>query len=59
MEPTMTRSADSRIELVDALGRVIGTIVRPLERQPLGPGREKVYLARRAPQREARSSHAA
>jgi hypothetical protein len=50
MEPnTMTRKSDknSRIELLDADGRLIGTITRPVETEALGPGREKVYLARR------------
>jgi hypothetical protein len=48
METTpMTRISDSRIDLLDADGRVIGTITRPVETEALGPGREKVYLARR------------
>jgi hypothetical protein len=51
MEPKetnpMTRKSDSRIEILDADGRVIGTITRPVENEALGPGREKVYLARR------------
>lgn len=32
----------------DDRGRLIGTITRPVERHPLGAGREKVYLARPA-----------
>ena len=46
----MTRISEekSRIELLDADGRLIGTITRPVEPEALGPGREKVYLARRA-----------
>jgi len=45
----MTRFSEknSRIELLDVDGRVIGTITRPVEVEALGPGREKVYLARR------------
>jgi hypothetical protein len=56
MEQTpMTRTTDSLIEILDANGRVIGTITRPVEPEALGPGREKVYLAKR----EGRPSQAA
>lgn len=48
MEPTVKRISESRIELFDAHGRLIGTITRPVEPEAVGPGREKVYLARRA-----------
>lgn len=59
MEPTVTRTSDTRIELFDAHGRLIGSIVRPVERDaPLGPGREKVYLARRRAA-DDRAPHAA
>jgi len=47
MEPKVTRKSDSRIDLFDANGGLIGTITRPVEAEILGPGREKVYLARR------------
>jgi hypothetical protein len=32
--------------LFDGRGRLVGTIEHPLERQPVGPGRDTVYLAR-------------
>ena len=47
MTSLVTRISDSRIELRDADGRVIGTISRPVDPDVVGPGREKVYLARR------------
>jgi hypothetical protein len=47
----MTRISDSQIELLDANGRLIGTITRPVDSEALGPGREKVYLARRSDRR--------
>jgi hypothetical protein len=60
MEPTVKRNAESRIELFDASGRLIGTITRPVEPEVFGPGREKVYVARRSTNRsESRSSQAA
>lgn len=59
MKPETTTMPQTRIEIRDAAGRVIGTIVRPVEPQPLGPGREKVYLARRAQRPEARTPNAA
>ena len=34
--------------LFDGGGRLVGTIDHPVERQPVGPGRETVYLARPA-----------
>lgn len=34
--------------LYDEAGRFVGTITRPVERQPVGPGREKVFLSRPA-----------
>jgi len=49
MEPLVIRTTDSRMEVFDADGRLIGTITRPIEAVILGPGREKVYLARRSP----------
>jgi hypothetical protein len=32
--------------LFDGNGRLVGTIENPLDRQPVGAGRETVYLAR-------------
>lgn len=32
--------------LFDGGGRLVGTIEHPVDRQPLGAGRETVYLAR-------------
>ena len=44
----MTRTSHNRIEIFDAEGKLVGVIVRPVEpTTALGPGREKVYLARR------------
>lgn len=44
----MTRTAHHGIEIFDADGKLVGVIVRPVEpSSALGPGREKVYLARR------------
>jgi hypothetical protein len=44
----MTRTAHNGIEIFDADGKLVGVIVRPVEpTSALGPGREKVYLARR------------
>jgi hypothetical protein len=42
----MTRISHNRIEIFDTDGKLVGVIVRPVE-PALGPGREKVYLARR------------
>jgi hypothetical protein len=47
MEPTMTRTTGEQVQLYDEQGRLLGTIVRPVTPQVLGPGAEKVYLARR------------
>ncbi len=47
MTAIVKRISDTRIELLDANGQLIGTISRPLDAEALGPGREKVYLARR------------
>jgi hypothetical protein len=44
----MTRTTHNRIEIFDESGKLVGVIVRPIEPSTaLGPGREKVYLARR------------
>jgi hypothetical protein len=55
METTTTTTTTTRIpklvtqvELYDEHGRLIGVITRPAVREVLGPGREKVYLSRRA-----------
>ncbi|MGH7654542.1 MAG: hypothetical protein ACREN6_07765 [Gemmatimonadaceae bacterium] len=42
----MTRTNGGSLCLLDERGRLIGTIDRPREREPLGPGHETVYLAR-------------
>ena len=47
MEPNLKRSSLARIDLFDLNGRLIGSISRPVATEVLGPGREKVYLARR------------
>jgi hypothetical protein len=45
-EPRMTKDTGGSLCLFDEGGALIGTIDRPVERDPLGPGRETVYLAR-------------
>ena len=45
-EPKMTRTDGGSLYLFDERGRLIGTVDRPSQREPLGPGRETVYLAR-------------
>lgn len=45
-EPRMTRTDGGSLCLFDERGRLIGTVDRPSQREPLGPGRETVYLAR-------------
>ncbi|MFI5231428.1 MAG: hypothetical protein ACHQSE_02835 [Gemmatimonadales bacterium] len=42
----MTRTDGGSLCLFDERGRLIGVIDRPRRREPLGPGRETVYLAR-------------
>jgi hypothetical protein len=37
--------------LFDEAGRLVGTIERPIERIPVGAGRETVYLARASTQK--------
>ena len=57
MEPTVKRIPDkAQVQILDEHGRVIGVIIRPIDFEVLGPGREKVYLARRPAER---TSHAA
>lgn len=48
MEPNVKRSSESRVDLFDINGKLIGSISRPVATEVLGPGREKVYLARRS-----------
>jgi hypothetical protein len=57
MEPTVKRTSDSRVDLFDANGRLIGTISRPVAADVLGPGREKVYLARRGDRSDRTDRH--
>jgi hypothetical protein len=58
MEPHVQHSNDpQQVQILDDEGRVIGVISKPVEAEILGPGREKVYLARR-PSGE-RTPHAA
>ncbi len=58
MEPHVQNSSDPRqVQVLDEEGRVIGVISRPVATEILGPGREKVYLARRPA--AMRTSHAA
>ncbi|MBK7906770.1 MAG: hypothetical protein IPJ78_09405 [Gemmatimonadetes bacterium] len=58
MEPHVQRNSDPRqVQVLDDEGRVIGVISRPVAAEILGPGREKVYLARRPT--DTRTSHAA
>lgn len=61
MTTIVKRTSESRIELFDGNGRLIGTISRPIDAEALGPGREKVYLARRPMPRGDRTTrdHAA
>ena len=44
----VTYISSASLCLFDDRGRLIGTIRRPIERDPLGPGRETVYLERPA-----------
>jgi hypothetical protein len=45
-EPKMTKNTGGSLCLFDERGSLIGTIDRPVQRDPVGPGRAKVYLAR-------------
>jgi hypothetical protein len=58
MEPDVICNSDSEIEVFDETGRMIGTITRPVDGVVLGPGRQKVYLARRAPRADQHSQAA-
>lgn len=57
MEDIVTRISDNQVQLFDDQGRLIGVIRRPMDREVFGPGREKVYLARR--EQAVRNSQAA
>lgn len=45
-ETRMTQDTGGSLCLFDERGALIGTVDRPVQRHPLGPGRETVYLAR-------------
>ena len=45
-EPKMSQDTGGSLCLFDERGALIGTIDRPVQHDPLGPGRETVYLAR-------------
>jgi hypothetical protein len=47
-ELEMTQTTGGALCLFDERGRLIGTIDRPVQREPLGPGRATVYLSRPA-----------
>ena len=56
MEPTRPPRPDTpQVQILDEQGRLVGVIARPVATEVLGPGREKVYLARPAD----RTPHAA
>ncbi len=57
MEDLVTRISDNQVQLFDDQGHLIGVIRRPIDREVFGPGREKVYLARR--EQAVRNSQAA
>ena len=44
--PGTTFAPEVSLPLFNPDGTIIGTILRPLSRDAVGPGREKVYLAR-------------
>lgn len=56
-EPRMTQTDGGSLCLFDDRGALIGTIDRPEQREPLGPGHETVYLSR--PKKEEKRSAAA
>ena len=52
MDDQVTRISDKQVQLYDEQGRLIGVITRPVvPAEAVGPGREKVYLARRNAER--------
>jgi hypothetical protein len=44
----MSYATDTALRVLDEHGEPVGTIQYPLARDPLGPGRETVYLVRPA-----------
>jgi hypothetical protein len=44
----MSYATDTALRVLDEHGELVGTIQYPLARDPLGPGRETVYLVRPA-----------
>lgn len=57
MDNPVTRISDNQVQVFDDQGRLIGVIRRPVDREVLGPGREKVFLSRR--EQTVRNSQAA
>jgi hypothetical protein len=51
-EPRMTQTNGGSLCLFDDRGALIGTIDRPKQREPLGPGHATVYLSRPASEQE-------
>ena len=51
----LTLTTGGTLCVFDDRGRLIGTITRPVSREPLGAGREKVYLAQPESQRTQRT----
>lgn len=49
-EKNLVFTSSATVCVFDECGGLIGTIHRPIVREPLGPGREKVYLERGAEQ---------
>jgi hypothetical protein len=47
-ELSMTSIMDASLRVFDERGRLVGTIQYPVCRDPLGPGRETVFLVRLA-----------
>ena len=45
-DPRIIVTSSGTYCLFDEAGQLVGTVERPVERQPVGPGREKVYLIR-------------
>jgi hypothetical protein len=45
-DPRIVVTSGGTFCLFDESGRLVGTIERPVERNPVGAGRETVYLAR-------------
>lgn len=45
-DPRVIVTSGGTMCLFDDRGQLIGTIAQPVARQPLGPGRETVFLSR-------------